>query len=79
MGKTDTLPDTDVEPVHTLDQIEKQHPATTPQKDSSIVTGKITAEVSNLENSFKLMGTLINTEPAPAQVLSTSSLATFSL
>ncbi|EDS44366.1 conserved hypothetical protein [Culex quinquefasciatus] len=60
----DTLPDTDVEPVHTLDQIEKQHPATTPQKDCSIVTGKITAEVSNLENSFKLMGTLINTEPA---------------
>ncbi|KAL1375674.1 hypothetical protein pipiens_007786 [Culex pipiens pipiens] len=39
-----------------------------------IVTGKITAEVSNLENSFKLMGILISTEPAPAQVLSTSSL-----
>ncbi|EDS45470.1 decapping protein 1 [Culex quinquefasciatus] len=39
-------------PVHTLEQIEKQHRATTPQKDSAIVTGKLTPEVSDLENSF---------------------------
>lgn len=64
-------------PVHTLEQIEKQHRATTPQKDAAIVTGKITPEVSDLENSFKLMGIPISSGPAPAQELGTSPLATF--
>ncbi|KAL9706104.1 hypothetical protein quinque_009622 [Culex quinquefasciatus] len=64
-------------PVHTLEQIEKQHRATTPQKDSAIVTGKLTPEVSDLENSFKLMGIPISSGPAPSQELGTSPLATF--
>lgn len=59
-------------PVQTLEQIEKQHRATTPQKD-----GKLTPEVSELENSFKLMGIPISSGPAPAQELGTSPLATF--
>lgn len=64
-------------PVHTLEQIEKQHRATTPQKDAVVVTGKVTPEVSDLENSFKLMGIPISSGPAPAQELGTSPLATF--
>uniref|UniRef100_A0A1Q3F0L5 Putative dcp1-like decapping family n=1 Tax=Culex tarsalis TaxID=7177 RepID=A0A1Q3F0L5_CULTA len=64
-------------PVHTLEQIEKQHRATTPQKDVATVTGKLTPEVSDLENSFKLMGIPISSGPAPAQELGTSPLATF--
>lgn len=64
-------------PVHTLEQIEKQHRATTPQKDSAIVTGKLTPEVSDLENSFKLMGIPISSGPAQSQELGTSPLATF--
>ncbi|EDS35528.1 conserved hypothetical protein [Culex quinquefasciatus] len=43
-------------PVHTLDQIEKQKRATTPQKDFAFVTGKLTTEVSDLEKTFKVMG-----------------------
>lgn len=64
-------------PVHTLEQIEKQHRATTPQKDAVVVTGKLTPEVSDLENSFKLMGIPISSGPAPVQELGTSPLATF--
>ncbi|EAT47731.1 AAEL001187-PA [Aedes aegypti] len=63
-------------PVHTLEQIEKQHRATTPQKEAT-VTGKITPDVSELENSFKMMGIPINTGPAPVQELGSSPLATF--
>lgn len=64
-------------PVHTLEQIEKQHRATTPQKEAN-VTGKLTPEVSELENSLKLMGIPINAGPAPApQELGSSPLATF--
>lgn len=63
-------------PVHTLEQIEKQHRATTPQKEAT-VTGKLTPEVSELENSFKLMGIPINAGPAPVQELGSSPLATF--
>lgn len=63
-------------PVHTLEQIEKQHRATTPQKEVT-VTGKLTPDVSELENSFKLMGIPINAGPAPAQELGSSPLATF--
>ncbi|XP_058815860.1 mRNA-decapping enzyme 1A [Topomyia yanbarensis] len=63
-------------PLHTLEQIEKQHRAPTPQKDVN-ATGKITPEVGELENSFKLMGIPVNTGPPPAQELGTSPLATF--
>lgn len=63
-------------PVHTLEQIEKQHRATTPQKEAS-ATGKLTPEVSELENSFKLMGIPINAGPAPTHELGSSPLATF--
>lgn len=64
-------------PVHTVEQIEKQHRATTPQKEITI-TGKITPEVNDLEASFKLMGIPITTgPPPPPQELGTSPLATF--
>ncbi|XP_062534524.1 mRNA-decapping enzyme 1A-like [Armigeres subalbatus] len=63
-------------PVHTLEQIEKQHRATTPQKEAT-ATGKLTPEVSELENSFKLMGIPINAGSAPVQELGSSPLATF--
>ncbi|KFB39320.1 AGAP012645-PA-like protein [Anopheles sinensis] len=46
-------------PVHTLEQIEKQHRASTPLKDAGGgggVEGKITPDVSELESSFKRMG-----------------------
>uniref|UniRef100_A0A182I570 mRNA-decapping enzyme C-terminal domain-containing protein n=1 Tax=Anopheles arabiensis TaxID=7173 RepID=A0A182I570_ANOAR len=50
-------------PVHTLEQIEKQHRATTPQKETTTAaaasvtaTGKVTPDVSELESSFKRMG-----------------------
>ncbi|KAL9695546.1 hypothetical protein quinque_014831 [Culex quinquefasciatus] len=56
-------------PVHTLDQIEKQQQATTPLKDSAIVTGKLTTELSVLEKTFKLMDTPISSGPALAQEL----------
>lgn len=60
----------------TLEQIEKQHRATTPQKEAT-VTGKLTPDVSELENSLKLMGIPINAGSAPAQELGSSPLATF--
>ncbi|XP_055637720.1 mRNA-decapping enzyme 1A-like [Toxorhynchites rutilus septentrionalis] len=63
-------------PVHTLEQIEKQHRATTPQKEA-LPSGKLTPEVSELENSFKFMGIPINTGPVPVQESGTSPLATF--
>lgn len=63
-------------PVHTLEQIEKQHRATTPQKEANI-PGKLTPDVNELENSLKLMGIPINAGPAPAQELGSSPLATF--
>lgn len=63
-------------PVHTLEQIEKQHRATTPPKEVNIA-GKLTPEVSELENSLKLMGIPISANPAPAQELGSSPLATF--
>ncbi|XP_058450188.1 mRNA-decapping enzyme 1A [Malaya genurostris] len=63
-------------PVHTLEQIEKQHRAPTPQKEI-IVTGKLTPEVGDLESSFKLMGIPVNTGQPPVQELGTSPLATF--
>ncbi|EDS31086.1 Eftud2 protein [Culex quinquefasciatus] len=56
-------------PVHTLDQIEKQQRATTPLKDSAIVTGKLTTELSVLEKTFKLMDTPISSGPALDQEL----------
>ncbi|EDS42531.1 conserved hypothetical protein [Culex quinquefasciatus] len=64
-------------PVHTLDQIEKQKRATTPQKDFAIVTGKLTTEFSDLEKTFKMMGIPIRSGPEPVQELGISSLATF--
>lgn len=65
-------------PVHTLEQIEKQHRATTPQKEANAATGKLTPELSELENSLKLMGIPINSAgSAPAQELGSSPLATF--
>lgn len=64
-------------PVHTLEQIEKQHRATTPQKEAP-VSGKLTPEVSELENSFKLMGIPLSTASnVPVQESGTSPLATF--
>lgn len=63
-------------PLHTLEQIEKQHRATTPQKEAN-ATGKLTPEVSELENSLKLMGIPINSGSAPTQELGSSPLATF--
>uniref|UniRef100_A0A182M703 mRNA-decapping enzyme C-terminal domain-containing protein n=1 Tax=Anopheles culicifacies TaxID=139723 RepID=A0A182M703_9DIPT len=72
-------------PVHTLEQIEKQHRATTPQKDAT--TGKVTPDVNELENSFKRMGIPIvtggggnngpQTPSAGMSELGTSPLATF--
>uniref|UniRef100_A0A182R6I5 mRNA-decapping enzyme C-terminal domain-containing protein n=1 Tax=Anopheles funestus TaxID=62324 RepID=A0A182R6I5_ANOFN len=72
-------------PVHTLEQIEKQHRATTPQKDST--TGKVTPDVTtDLEHSFKRMGIPIvtgggnngpQTPSAGMPELGTSPLATF--
>ncbi|KAL1395589.1 hypothetical protein pipiens_000317, partial [Culex pipiens pipiens] len=64
-------------PVHTLDQIEKQQQATTPLKDSAIVTGKLSTELRDLKKTFKLMDIPISSGPAPAQELGTSWLATF--
>lgn len=63
-------------PVHTLEQIEKQHRASSPQKEVA-GTGKLTPDVSELENSLKLMGIPINTGPAAGQELGSSPLATF--
>ncbi|XP_055541667.1 mRNA-decapping enzyme 1A [Wyeomyia smithii] len=63
-------------PVPTLEQIEKQHRATTPPKET-IITGKLTPEVSELENSFKLMGIPVSSGPQPTQELGTSPLAKF--
>ncbi|XP_035913008.1 mRNA-decapping enzyme 1B isoform X1 [Anopheles stephensi] len=73
-------------PVHTLEQIEKQHRATTPQKEHPN-TGKVTPDVSELENSFKRMGIPIvtggggsngpQTPSAGMPELGTSPLATF--
>ncbi|XP_055594423.1 uncharacterized protein LOC129745391 [Uranotaenia lowii] len=62
-------------PVHTLEQIEKQHRATTPQKEGVPGTGKKTPEVIDLEHNFKMMGIPVSTGPAPE--LGTSPLATF--
>ncbi|XP_058126368.1 mRNA-decapping enzyme 1A [Anopheles ziemanni] len=80
-------------PVHTLEQIEKQHRASTPLKDAGGggVEGKITPDVSELESSFKRMGIPIvsaggsnggmlgNGPQTPSGVpeLGTSPLATF--
>uniref|UniRef100_A0A182TB33 mRNA-decapping enzyme C-terminal domain-containing protein n=1 Tax=Anopheles maculatus TaxID=74869 RepID=A0A182TB33_9DIPT len=73
-------------PVHTLEQIEKQHRATTPQKEQHPTTGKVTPDVSELENSFKRMGIPIvtgggnngpQTPSAGMPELGTSPLATF--
>ncbi|XP_053695042.1 mRNA-decapping enzyme 1A [Sabethes cyaneus] len=61
-------------PVPTLEQIEKLHRATTPSKEA---TGKLTPEVSELENNFKLMGIPVGSGPQPAQELGTSPLAKF--
>uniref|UniRef100_A0A182PFS2 mRNA-decapping enzyme C-terminal domain-containing protein n=1 Tax=Anopheles epiroticus TaxID=199890 RepID=A0A182PFS2_9DIPT len=69
-------------PVHTLEQIEKQHRATTPQKNA---TGKVTPDVSELESSFKRMGIPIvggnnngpQTPSGGMPELGTSPLATF--
>ncbi|XP_050077942.1 mRNA-decapping enzyme 1B [Anopheles maculipalpis] len=72
-------------PVHTLEQIEKQHRATTPQKEHPN-NGKVTPDVTELENSFKRMGIPIvagagNNGPQTPSTgmpeLGTSPLATF--
>ncbi|XP_052898537.1 mRNA-decapping enzyme 1A [Anopheles moucheti] len=71
-------------PVHTLEQIEKQHRATTPQKDAT--TGKVTPDVTEFEHSFKRMGIPIvtgggnngpQTPSTGISELGTSPLATF--
>uniref|UniRef100_A0A182V4G3 mRNA-decapping enzyme C-terminal domain-containing protein n=1 Tax=Anopheles merus TaxID=30066 RepID=A0A182V4G3_ANOME len=80
-------------PVHTLEQIEKQHRATTPQKETTTAsasvtaTGKVTPDVSELESSFKRMGIPIvgggsnnngpQTPSGGMPELGTSPLATF--
>uniref|UniRef100_A0A182NF54 mRNA-decapping enzyme C-terminal domain-containing protein n=1 Tax=Anopheles dirus TaxID=7168 RepID=A0A182NF54_9DIPT len=71
-------------PVHTLEQIEKQHRATTPQKDAG-AGGKVTPDAgAELEGSFMRMGIPISgagtngaAVAAAAAELGTSPLATF--
>ncbi|XP_053672690.1 mRNA-decapping enzyme 1B [Anopheles nili] len=47
-------------PVHTLEQIEKQHRATTPQKDAT--GGKVTPEVNEFKNTLKRIGLPVDAE-----------------